>query len=205
MSKQDRQGVRTPADLERKYNLGNLGKSFAEVLDVSLDTRISVDAIKSELRSEFEQQITSLTRDTERIILAALESYAESGEVEDLRRTVQSELTVMADKITMDFTTTTEKIVETNGELLAMAEKFYKHFDFSEDGLGIRAGENAMHLELDNDLIIFKKNGEQFGWWDGVDFHTGNIVVSLNERAQFGIFAFVPRSDGSLDFLKVGG
>ena len=42
-----------------------------------------------------------------------------------------------------------------------MAEKFYKHFDFSEDGLGIRAGENAMHLELDNDLIIFKKNGEQ--------------------------------------------
>ena len=62
-----------------------------------------------------------------------------------------------------------------------------------------------MTLELDNDMIKFKKNGVQFGWWDGVDFHTGNIVVEVNERAQFGNFAFVPRSDGSLMFLKVGG
>lgn len=44
-----------------------------------------------------------------------------------------------------------------------------------------------------------------FGSWDGNDFYTGNIVVRLNERAQFGNFAFVPRSDGSLSFLKVGG
>ena len=44
-----------------------------------------------------------------------------------------------------------------------------------------------------------------FGSWDGNDFYTGNIVVKLNERAQLGNFAFVPRSDGSLSFLKVGG
>lgn len=44
-----------------------------------------------------------------------------------------------------------------------------------------------------------------FGSWDGTDFYTGNIVVRLHERAQFGNFAFVPRSDGSLSFLKVGG
>jgi hypothetical protein len=58
---------------------------------------------------------------------------------------------------------------------------------------------------VEKDLIVFKKNGEPFGWWDGVDFHTGNIVVEVNERAQLGDFAFVPRSNGSLSFLKVGG
>ena len=62
-----------------------------------------------------------------------------------------------------------------------------------------------MNLSLDNDLIIFKKNGQQFGWWDGVDFHTGNIVIDVTERAQFGNFAFVPRSNGSLSFMKVRG
>jgi hypothetical protein len=62
-----------------------------------------------------------------------------------------------------------------------------------------------MQLTLDNDMIIFKRNGEQFGWWDGVDFHTGNIVINVNERAQFGNFAMVPRSNNSLSFLKVGG
>lgn len=205
MSKQDRQGVRTPADLERKYNLGSMGKNFSEVLGASLDLRTSVDSIKSELRNEFEQQITSITRDTERIILAALDSYVETGELDELRETVQSEMKIMADKITMDFTTTTEQMSEINGELQAMSEALYKHFEFGQDGLTIRAGENAMNLVLDNDVIRFEKNGEEFGWWDGVDFHTGNIVVALNERAQFGNYAFVPRSDGSLDFLKVGG
>lgn len=63
---------------------------------------------------------------------------------------------------------------------------------------------NTMQLTLENGLIIFKKNGKQFGWWDGVDFHTGNIVVEVNERAQFGNFAFIPRTNGSLSFLKVG-
>ena len=66
------------------------------------------------------------------------------------------------------------------------------------------ASDSAITLTVENDMIVFKRNGEQFGWWDGVDFHTGNIVVELNERAQFGNFAFVPRSDGSLSFLKVG-
>ena len=47
------------------------------------------------------------------------------------------------------------------------------------------------------------KNGEQFGYWDGNDFYTGNLVVRTNERAQFGKYAYVPRSDGSLMFLKV--
>lgn len=204
MSKQDRQGVRTPADLERKYNLGSLGKNFSEVLGVSMDARDSVDRVKSELRSEFEQQITSLTRDTERIILAALESYTETTELAEFRQTVESEMSVLAEKITMDFTSTTERIDEIDGDLQTVAEELQKHFEFSTDGLTIKAGENSMNLTLDNDMILFTKNGQQFGWWDGVDFHTGNIVVGLNERAQFGSFAFVPRSDGSLDFLKVG-
>ena len=44
-----------------------------------------------------------------------------------------------------------------------------------------------------------------FGSWDGNDFYTGNIVVRVTERAQFGNLAFVPNEDGSLSFLKVGG
>ena len=204
-SKQDRQGARTPADLERKYNLGNLGKSFAEVMGISTDARDAVDRLASELRSEFSEQVTSLTRDTERIVLAALANYVETSNYEEFQQTVQSELSVMAEKISLNFTEATQRIAEVNGELQTEIDERKKFFDFTVDGLTIKAGENSMNLVLDNDLIKFMKNGQQFGWWDGVDFHTGNIVVGLNERAQFGNFAFVPRSNGSLDFLKVGG
>ena len=92
-----------------------------------------------------------------------------------------------------------------DGDLQKTVETLSKYFDFGIDGLTIKAGENDMNLSLDNDLIIFKKNGQQFGWWDGVDFHTGNIVIDVTERAQFGNFAFVPRSNGSLSFMKVRG
>ena len=74
---------------------------------------------------------------------------------------------------------------------------------FSADGITIGDGETGLTLSIDNDMISFKKNGQQFGWWDGVDFHTGNIVVDVNEKAQFGNFAYIPRSDGSLMLLKV--
>jgi hypothetical protein len=202
MSKQDRQGARTPADLERKYNFG---KTFAELLGIATDARNSVNFVESSLRNEIIEQVTSITRDTEQIVLAAMEKYVEETQLEELRKTMESEFAVIADRIAMNFTTTEEKIVSIDGDLQTVVEELQKHFEFSVNGLIIKAGENAMELVLDNDLIKFVRNGQQFGWWDGVNFHTGNIVVNLNERAQFGDFAFVPRSDGSLDILKVGG
>lgn len=205
MSKQDRQAVRTAVELERKYGLGNLDKSFGEIMGLTNDNRENIDSVESELKSELEQQITSLTRDTERIIMAALSNYALTSDQEEFRQTVESELAVMAERISMNFTAATEQVTAINGDLQSVVETLQKHFDFSVDGLTIKAGENSMELVLDNDMIKFVQNGQQFGWWDGVNFHTGSVVVDLNERAQFGDFAFVPRSNGSLDILKVGG
>lgn len=118
-----------------------------------------------------------------------------------------------------------DKLAETQDNLLEALDaqrsdyesfltKFSKYIRFMEDENGnpsdtamtIGSGDSAITLEIDNEKgLIFKKNGVEFGSWDGVDFHTGNIVVDVNERAQFGNFAYVPRSDGSLSFLKVGG
>ena len=43
-SKQDRQGSRTPADLERKYDLGAMGDRFAEVMGIALDAQTHSEA-----------------------------------------------------------------------------------------------------------------------------------------------------------------
>jgi hypothetical protein len=201
-AKQDRQGARTATDIERKYNFG---KTFAELLGLINDARESVDATGSALSSEIERQVTSLTRNTEEIIMGALTEYVKETELEEVRKTVSSQLKQTSEAISLEFEKTTEELTKVNGDLQSVAETLEKHFDFTVDGLTIMAGGGSMNLLLDNDIIRFVKNGQEFGWWDGVDFHTGNIVVSLNERAQFGDFAFIPRSNGSLDFLKVGG
>lgn len=192
--------IRTMVDVNEKQHSDTIQRVESAERDVA-SNRSEV----SEVKNQMLLQSTQVISDCESIILAALETYVETSNYEEFKQTVESQLLVMADSITMNFSETIAQITNVDGDLQEMIQKINKHFTFDVNGLTIRAGENTMNLTLDNDLIIFKKNGEQFGWWNGVDFHTGNIVVKVNERAQFGNFAFVPRSNGSLSFLKVEG
>lgn len=84
---------------------------------------------------------------------------------------------------------------------------------FSGVELGPLAGDGESSVQLRvgtvvesgtaTNCISFVRGGQRLGWWDGVDFYTGNIKVKVSQRAQFGIFAFIPRSGGSLSFKKV--
>ena len=206
-AKQDRQGVRTAADIERKYNL-KWEESFADLMGVSKDTRQNVERVESELRSDIEVQVTSITRDTERIIMAALESYAETDDLDSFRQTVESELSVMAEKISMNFETTTTQVTDINGDLQTVVEILEKHFDFSANGMTIRAGDNEVKLVLDNGVVYFELNGQRKTTLDPDSLKTGNIYVGVDEIAQFGNYGFVPLEDDSedgLDFVRVGG
>jgi hypothetical protein len=159
----------------------------------------------TEVKNQMLIQATSLINTCETLIMSALETFIETGDYSEFKKTVEAQMTLLADQMELKFTESTTRIENVNGDLQQTNTTLSKYFDFTlEDGLIIKTGENQMQLQLDNNIISFKKNGVQFGWWDGVDFHTGNIVVEVNERAQFGNFAFVPRSDGSLSFLKVG-
>lgn len=118
-----------------------------------------------------------------------------------------AEFDVMSKEISMKFTTVSEEVQNVDGQLQKKFNELYKYIKFSgETAITIGSGDSSITLEIDNETgIIFRKNGVQFGLWDGENFRTGNIIIGVNERAQFGDFAYVPRSDGSLSFLKVGG
>lgn len=211
--KQDRQGVRTASQLEQKYQFG---KKFSEILGVANDARDKVDSVTSELRNEIRENYTSIVRDTEQIIMSALDKYSKTEDTEELEQTLRSELTVMAEKIAFDFTAQKTEISNVDGEMKRIDEELKKHFDFDVNGLTIKAGESQIKLRIDNDMIAFymgdidesdlSKN--RFGMWDGVNFHTGNIYVDVDETAQFGNYGFVPYIDNEtdgLDLVRVGG
>lgn len=119
----------------------------------------------------------------------------------------KTQMSVMSNEIKMTFESTSRQMELINDEFQSSISDIKKYISFTENGIIIRTdGNNTLSLQLDNEAgIIFSKNGEAFGSWDGVDFHTGNIIIDVEEKAQFGNFAFVPRSDNSLMFLKVGG
>lgn len=172
-------------------------KKFTEDVDEELEN----------IRQTITDQHTELLETAESITLTALKDYVETSLFNDFMETTESELKVQSEKISMNFSKTSEQVEETNGAIQRISEMLEKHFEFTTDGLIIKAGANAMQLLLDNDVIRFMKNGQEFGWWDGVNFHTGNIYVAVDEAAQFGNYGFVPFEDeetDGLDLVRVG-
>ena len=75
-SKQDCVAPRTAADIERKYNFG---KKFSEILGLIDESRDKVDSVESELRNEITETATSLTRDTEKLVVSVTETLKRDG------------------------------------------------------------------------------------------------------------------------------
>lgn len=121
---------------------------------------------------------------------------------EDQTETMEARFSVEADKVEAQFTVVNESINDL-GEIIK--NKFFKTITEDENGITITDSDGIYSIQVDNvEGVTIRKNGEIRSQLIDDDFYTGNIVVEVNERAQFGNFAFVPRSDGSLSFLKVG-
>lgn len=206
----------TEIQREQAEKLNNISGEIAEKVESAtskLESKVEqfvsgkIDEPLDEIRQTVEERHTSAINTCESIVLAALEAYVQTSTYEEFKQTVETQFSVMADEIEMNFTTTTSQVTNVDGELQSRFNELYKFIKFSGDtAITIGSGDSVITLEIDNEAgIVFKKNGVQFGLWDGENFYTGNIIVGVNERAQFGNFAFVPRSDGSLSFLKVGG
>lgn len=156
MSKQDRQGVRTAAELERKYQYE---QRFAEVMGVSLDTQKIMAQVVSNLSSELLEQMTSLTRDTKALIVAALESYVESDDLAEFQRSLKTEFEVWAEGIVGRITATEEEIQKVDSDLQEKYNTIVKYFTFDINGLTIGQVDNPNKVVIDNDdITIYVSN-----------------------------------------------
>lgn len=163
----------------------------------------TVDETISDTQTAMSQQNAETIALCNQAIKDALDAYVQDGDYAKFVEAVQEQMANMEATITKNFKTNSEQTKEVGSDLDNRFQELRKYIRFGENGIEIGAGENALKLVLDNNIIYFEQNGVQKSWWDGNDFHIGNIKVDVSKRAQFGNFAFIPRSDGSLMFLKV--
>lgn len=177
-----------------------IGNKVSDYSPAPEDSDRTIEAVSTAINETVTQQSTAIISTCEELILQAREDYVTATEYDEFTQSVENEFKVMSEGISVNITEITNRVDSVDEEISTRN----KYFAVTMDGILLTAGEHSMNIRIDNDIIVFEKDGVQFGWWDGVDFHTGNIVIEVTERAQFGNFAFVPRSDGSLSFLKVG-
>lgn len=184
--------------------------------DVAGDTKSNTDLqkVSQQIKADYTMNIANALAETERILTSLIQQTSEQIKLEvsqtyttnaRLDEAISTNMTQLADSFTFSFSRLQAVVDDNAADTQQRFTEISKYIRFEGGNIVLGGSDSNITLTIENDLIVFRKNGAQFGWWDGVDFHTGNIVVEVNERAQFGNFAFVPRSNGSLSFLKVGG
>ena len=209
---------RTEDLLNPANSLITLGKEISTLTgaDVAADSQSRSELQKAtrQITADYQLNVANMVAEAEKTLASLIEQTSDAIRLEvsqtyvtndELTEAVSSRLTQFEDQFLFEFESLKATLDENDAEARAQLTEIYKYISFDNGDIKLGASDSAITLTIENDMIVFKKNGAQFGWWDGVDFHTGNIVVEVNERAQFGNFAFVPRSNGSLSFLKVGG
>jgi hypothetical protein len=154
LSKQDRQAVRTAAELEQKYSFG---KQFAEVMGVATDARDKVTSFESALRSEMAEFVTSITRDTEKIVMSAMAAYTTTEDLNEYKNALKAELELWASGITGRVTTTEANVEKVDNDLQEKFNILSKYFTFNINGLEIGStytDENGEEKKSPNKVII---------------------------------------------------
>ena len=194
-----------------------LGKNVSTLTDADVagdeQNRGELHKVRHEIRADYTLNIAAAVQETERVLSSLIEQTSEAIKLEvsqtyitndQMESSISTRMTQLADSFNFTFNELRKVVDENDADANARFTEISSYITFENGVIKLGASDSAVTLTLENDMIVFRKNGQQFGWWDGVDFHTGNIVIEVNERAQFGAFAFVPRTNGSLSFLKVG-
>lgn len=149
-------------------------------------------------------QSTSLVSTCEEIILSAMTDYVETANYTALKETIESQLKILAEEISLNFTNTTERIENVNGDLQDKFNTITKYFTFDVDGLTIGQADNPYKVVIDNDRYSMQVNGLEVLWLDGEGkAHIPELDVTTRMKV-FG-FQIEKDEDGNVNCEHVGG
>ena len=147
MERQDRQGARTVTDLERKYNLRNFGKQFAEVMGIATDARNTAEAVDEKLDKELLRIETKIEETNEGIFLR----------IEELENGVTADLSLVVfkddyDQVVSMINASADVIRLTSGRLVVESD----NFALDENGLvSIGFGDGKGFINTDTHYFLF--------------------------------------------------
>lgn len=201
-------------EINSSFEIGEKFKTASDILQEQINSmgaalntiaKIEADYVTNQKLNSVSRELSSLIRQTaSEITLGISSNYVSVTNEEEYRKSIETQLALLADEIVMKFTTAEEKITAVGSAATTEFEEIYKYISFKGGAITLGNSSSAIKLEIVNDRIAFKKNGVVFSYWDGDNFNTGNIVLGLDKHFILGNYAFKPREDGSVMVVKVG-
>lgn len=196
-----------------KISLGKTQTSLTGA-DVAGDrkSQSALEKVKHEVTADYKTNIaaaiqeatltlSSLIQQTsDSILLQVAETYATDDAVVSL---VQSQITQLADSISFTFTQLQTQVEEIDGETRTTFAEWEKYIRFDNGDIILGETGNEITLRIENDRISFMDGGAEVAYISNKQLYITDAHFLNSFRV--GRFAFLPRQNGNLSLVKVGG
>lgn len=158
----------------------------------------------TEIQQTVTAQASSVVTTCEEIILDAMKTYVETSNYESFVETVEAQLKILADEISLNFTSLNDEIKNVDGDLQEKFNTITKHFTFDIDGLTIGQLDNPYRVVIDNDRFSMMVNDVEVLWLDAEGkAHIPDLMVTK----KINLFGYLIDEDenGNVNCEYVGG
>ena len=139
------------------------------------------------------EETTKMTNTAEEIILEALKSYTTTNDYLSFKETVEAQLKILSDQISLKFTETIEEIENVNGTLQSQLNTITAHFLFEIDGFTIGRSDSPYKIVISHNRQTTYANDVEVQVIDAV---TGEVLTpKLTVTERFNLFGYVIESD----------
>lgn len=137
-----------------------------ETRRITKELEMTADSLRSAI-SDSAQNTTQLIQQSQAIIMEALQEYATTGDLEQLRSSMQSRFEILAGQIEASFTSISETVSDLDGETTRQLSEIHSFIRLmaqtSTVNGGIVIGESTsqIKLKLENDILYFFTGDEK--------------------------------------------
>lgn len=165
--------------------------------EIKADYTLNIDnAIKSS-----ERTLASMIQQTSTdILLEVSETYATA---EGVTNSISTAMTQTKSDFTFSFNELKKTVDDNEDEARGQFEEIHKYIRFVEGNIILGESGNELVLRIENDRISFLDGGAEVAYFSNKQLYVldGHFINSL----RVGKFAFLPRENGNLSLVKVGG
>ena len=196
---------------EKKATLSSIQKTETEKINIQLQQMAGIVQQLGNAQANISSQVvtlsTNLTQTINAIISEALATYVTTENLEKVKQDISTAITQTAEDITISFnneiTTTTEEI---NGNISSKFSELnsYIRYYMTDDGkpvIELGASDSDIICRIYNDKVSFAENGVEVAYISDNQLYITNATILT--RLNIGNFAFIPRNNGNLSFIKV--
>lgn len=164
---------------------------------IRADYSVNTDAIIEEVKLE----VTSLIQQTsEALKFEVSEQYATQDEVKEA---ITTTMTQLSDSFEFLFTELRTHVDANDADARTQLTEISKYIRFENGNIILGEAGNEITLRLENDRIAFLDAGAEVAYF--ADKHLTVKDASFLNSMRIGSFAFIPRDNGNLSLVKVGG